>query len=67
MEITGFVVFSASSDGVGLNPEVRSLDLRPRIENGPFVYWRGDADICGRFLRCGAEKSGAVGLLKPVY
>ena len=65
MEITGFVVFSASSDGAGINSEVqRSLHLRPKREKGPFVYGRGDADTCGRFLRCGAEENDVVGLLK---
>lgn len=45
IEITGFVVFSASSDGVDVNPEVlRSLHLRQLTEKGPFVYGRGDAD-----------------------
>ncbi|KAJ5473993.1 hypothetical protein N7475_003559 [Penicillium sp. IBT 31633x] len=56
MEITGFVVFSASSDGASINFEVRrSLNLWPKSEKGPFVYGRGDAAICERFLRCGAE------------
>lgn len=62
MEITGFVVFSASSDGAGINSEVqRSLHLRPKRKRGPFIYGRGDADICGRFLRCGAEENDVVG------
>lgn len=65
MEITGYSVFSASSDGADLNSEVRrSLDRRPKIEKGNFVYGRGDADICGQFLRCGAEEGNAVSLLK---
>jgi hypothetical protein len=58
MEVTGFVVFSASSDGADINAEVkRSLTLWPKIESkrGPFVYGRGDAAVCERFLRCGAE------------
>ncbi|CAG8057774.1 unnamed protein product [Penicillium nalgiovense] len=60
MEVTGFVVFSASSDGADINPEVkRSLHLWPKIEKPPLVYGRGDADTCARFLRCGTEESDA--------
>lgn len=65
MEITGFVMFSASSDGADVNLEVlRSLNLRQKTKKGPFVYGRGDADTCRRFLQCGAKESDAVGLLK---
>ncbi|KAJ6159377.1 hypothetical protein N7497_003914 [Penicillium chrysogenum] len=66
MEVTGFVVFSASSDGADINAEVkRSLTLWPKIESkrGPFVYGRGDAAVCERFLRCGAE-DGFTGKIK---
>jgi hypothetical protein len=64
MEITGFVVFSASSDGTEIKAAVkRTLYLRPRVEKGALVYGRGDADTCGRFLRCGAEENDAVCLL----
>ncbi|CAG8084146.1 unnamed protein product [Penicillium nalgiovense] len=60
MEITGFVVFSASSDGADINSEVkRSLHLWPKIEKAPLVYGRGDADTCARFLRRGTEESDA--------
>lgn len=65
MEITGYSVFSASSDGADLNLEVkRSLHLNPKKEKDSCVYGRGNADICARFLRCGAEKDDAVGLRK---
>lgn len=65
MEFTGFVVLSASSDGADLNSEVkRFLHLRPKREKGHFVYGRGDADICGQFLRRGTEESGAVGMIQ---
>lgn len=67
MEITGFVVFSASSDGADINSEVkRSLHIWPKIEKHPLVYGRGDADTCARFLRCGTEESDAVGLPKSI-
>jgi hypothetical protein len=67
MEITGFVVFSASSDGADINSEVRrSLHLWPKIVKDPFIYGRGDAGTCGRFLRCGAEEGDAVGLPKCI-
>ncbi|KAJ6136801.1 hypothetical protein N7497_012354 [Penicillium chrysogenum] len=60
MEITGFVVFSASSDGADINSEVkRSLHLWPKIEKAPLFYGRGDADTCARFLRRGTEESDA--------
>ncbi|KAJ5249406.1 hypothetical protein N7524_011722 [Penicillium chrysogenum] len=60
MEITGFVVFSASSGGADINSEVkRSLHLWPKIEKAPLVYGRGDADTCARFLRRGTEESDA--------
>ncbi|KAJ5517487.1 hypothetical protein N7527_009047 [Penicillium freii] len=66
MEVTGFVVFSATSDGADINPEVKSsLTLWPKIESkkGPFIYGRGDAAVCERFLRCGAE-DGFTGKIK---
>jgi hypothetical protein len=64
MEITGYVVLSASSNGTEIKSAViRSLYLRPRVEEGTLVYGRGDANTCGRFLRCGAEESDAVCLL----
>ncbi|KXG51318.1 uncharacterized protein PGRI_093300 [Penicillium griseofulvum] len=60
MESTGFVVLSASSDGADIKLEVkRFLHLKPKREQGPFVYGRGDADTCGQFLRCGTEESDA--------
>ncbi|KAJ6182794.1 hypothetical protein N7485_001436 [Penicillium canescens] len=60
MEITGYVVLSASSNGTEIKSAVmRSLYLRPRVEKGTLVYGRGDANTCGRFLRCGAEESDA--------
>lgn len=63
MESTGFVVLSAASDGADINSEVkRFLHLKPKREQGPFVYGRGDAEICGQFLRCGTEESDAVGI-----
>ncbi|KAJ6093709.1 hypothetical protein N7499_003040 [Penicillium canescens] len=59
-QITGYVVFSASSDGTEIKSAVmRSLYLRPRVEKGIVVYGRSDANTCRRFLRCGAEESDA--------
>ncbi|KOS37044.1 hypothetical protein ACN38_g12187 [Penicillium nordicum] len=60
MESTGFVVLSTTSNGADINSEVkRFLHLKPKREQGPFVYGRGDADTCGQFLRCGTEESDA--------
>lgn len=65
MESTGFVVLSTTSNGADINSEVkRFLHLKPKREQGPFVYGRGDADTCGQFLRCGTEESDAVGIGK---
>lgn len=67
MEITGFMVFSASSDRADINSKVkRSLYLWPKVEKAPLVYSRGDTDICARFLRHRTEESDVVGLLKSI-
>jgi hypothetical protein len=59
MEITGFVVFSASSSSVSLSNAItevkQSLNSDPRIERGPLLYGRGNLEACERFLRCGTE------------
>ncbi|CDM32957.1 unnamed protein product [Penicillium roqueforti FM164] len=67
MEITGFMVFSASSNGADINSEVkRSLHLWPKIEKAPLVYGRGDTDTYTRFLQRGTEESDVVGLPKSI-
>ncbi|KAJ5752749.1 hypothetical protein N7520_009666 [Penicillium odoratum] len=60
MEITGFVVFSASSEGPDMSAEVkRGLHSRPRVERDPLVYGRGDPNTCKRFMRHGADENNA--------
>ncbi|KAJ5655111.1 hypothetical protein N7490_002114 [Penicillium lividum] len=60
MEITGFVVFSASSEGPDMSAEVkRLLHSRPRVNKGPLVYGRGDTNTCKRFMRQGADENNA--------
>lgn len=62
MEVIGFVVFSTSSDAADTKSKVkRSLHSKPNLKEGPLVYGRGDAEICGQFLRCGATENNAVG------
>ncbi|KAJ5654838.1 hypothetical protein N7490_001841 [Penicillium lividum] len=60
MEITGFVVFSASSDDPDMSAEMkRLLHSRPRVNKGPLVYGRGDTNTCKRFMRQGADENNA--------
>ena len=64
MEITGFVMFSASPDDPDMSAEVkRLLHSRPRVNKGPLVYGRGDPNTCKRFMRHGADENNAVGVL----
>lgn len=67
IEITGFIVFLASSNGTDINSEVeRSLYLQLKIEKASLVYSRGDTNIYTRFLQRRTEESDIIGLLKSI-
>ncbi|KAJ5547475.1 hypothetical protein N7513_003723 [Penicillium frequentans] len=60
IKITGFVVFSASSNDPDMSDEVkRHLHSKARVEKGPLVYGRGDSNTCKRFMRLGADENNA--------
>lgn len=61
MEVTGFVVFSASSSSSSLDHAItevkQSLYSNPRVERGPLLYGRGNPGACERLLMCGGEET----------
>ncbi|KAJ5556040.1 hypothetical protein N7513_003682 [Penicillium frequentans] len=60
MEITGFVVYSASAEGSDMSDEVkRSLYSKARLNKGPLIYGRGDSKTCKHFMRHGADNNNA--------
>ncbi|KAJ5642844.1 hypothetical protein N7490_006844 [Penicillium lividum] len=60
MEITGFIVFSASTEDPDISAEVkRSLHSRQSVQNGPLTYGRGDPNTYKRFMRYRADDNNA--------
>ncbi|KAJ5174058.1 uncharacterized protein N7500_001989, partial [Penicillium coprophilum] len=67
IEITGFIVFLASTNRADINSKVRwSLHLWLKIEKAPLVYGRGDTDIYTRFLRRRTKESDIAKFASPI-